>query len=86
MMTNVEFPLSIYQELKEDIINGKLDEVKESIRALESRLGGKEFSITEEFFVRSVLGKYYRKVKNYDKAGDYSRSAIRLSKISRKII
>ncbi|WP_339179919.1 tetratricopeptide repeat protein [Oceanobacillus sp. FSL W7-1293] len=80
MMTNVEFPLSIYQELKEDIINGKLDEVKESIRALESRLGGKEFSITEEFFVRSVLGKYYRKVKNYDKAGDYSRSAIRLSK------
>jgi len=80
MMTNMEFPLSFYQELKEDITKGNIDEVKESIRTLENQLEDNAFSITEEFFVRSALGKYYRKIKNYDKAGDYSRSAIRLSK------
>lgn len=80
MMTNVEFPLSFYHELKEDMINGNIDEWKERIGQLEKRLEGNEFSVTEEFYVRSALGKYYRKMKNYDKAGDYSRSAIRLSK------
>lgn len=71
---------SLCKDLREDMMDGKIGELKEKINQLEKQLEDKTFSIEEKFYVLSTLGKYYRKVKNYDRSGDYSRGAIRLTK------
>lgn len=80
MMTNVDSLLPICKEVREKIINKKIDEVGTKISEIEEQLELDKLSIDEKFYVTSTLGKYYRKVKNYDKAGNYSRQAIRLTK------
>ncbi|WP_080872859.1 tetratricopeptide repeat protein [Oceanobacillus timonensis] len=80
MVVNVDNVFSFYQALRGEIKAGHIDEVTERVQELEQQLEEHACSATEAFYVRSILGKYYRKVKNYDKAGTYFREAIRFSK------
>ncbi|WP_068672603.1 lipopolysaccharide assembly protein LapB [Oceanobacillus sp. Castelsardo] len=69
-----------YEEIREKIIGGYIEEVREKIKELEARLQQQDLTVEEQFYALSTLGKFYRKVKNYDKAGDYCRRSLRLSK------
>lgn len=68
------------EHVREAIITEKLDDVKENIVQFEKWVEEGDLSVEENFQVCSILGKFYRKRKNYDKSGKYSRKAIRLTK------
>lgn len=71
--------LSLCMKVREQIIKESTNEVKE-IKEMEGFLASKgEYSTNERFFMLSTVAKYYRKKRNYDKAGNYSRQAIRLA-------
>src|SRR5699024_912008 len=73
--------LNSCQKLRERMVKGNHAEVTQHINTLEEKLNANEDLSTEAtFFTLSTLAKYYRKVNNYAKAGQYSRQALRLSK------
>lgn len=80
MTMKIESSLDYYEEIREMLIGGYTEEVKEKILELEARLEQQNLTNEEQFFALSTLGKFYCKVKNYDKAGDYCRRSLRLSK------
>lgn len=70
--------LAICINLKEKLLNGKAEEVKFIAQELEE--AKEEAAPEDQFFILSTLAKYFRRMKNYDKAGNYGRQAIRLTK------
>lgn len=73
--------LPYYKGVREKVINGKLEQVKKEIKALEEQLESDiELNKEEKFYILTTLAKFYKKINNYDKAGNYGRQAIRLSK------
>ncbi|WP_339229679.1 tetratricopeptide repeat protein [Oceanobacillus sp. FSL K6-2867] len=88
MITNLELDrqqtdgmLSLCMKVREQIIKDSTSGIKEKIKEMEGLLESKgEYSTRERFFMLSTMAKYYRKASNYDKGGNYSRQAIRLSK------
>ncbi|RKQ37235.1 tetratricopeptide repeat protein [Oceanobacillus halophilus] len=72
---------TFYREIREQIIDGNTEKIKETIKEIEEQLNsGVEFSSDKRFFMLSTVAKHFQKVSNYDKAGNYGRQAIRLSK------
>ncbi|MED4473704.1 tetratricopeptide repeat protein [Oceanobacillus caeni] len=76
----IDSPLDYYEDIRETIIDGDTEKVKEKIKELEIHLEQQNLTVEEQFYALSTLGKFYCKVKNYDKAGDYCRRSLRLSK------
>ena len=73
--------LSLCMKVREQIIKDSTSGIKEKIKEMEGLLASKgEYSTKERFFMLSTVAKYYRKASNYDKGGNYSRQAIRLTK------
>src|SRR5690625_3174855 len=66
------------ERLQQALAQGDVQVAKHMAIKIETTLPTVQ-DINEKFLLLNALAKYYRKTKNYDKAGDFGRQAIRLS-------
>ncbi|WP_085992603.1 tetratricopeptide repeat protein [Oceanobacillus senegalensis] len=73
--------LTLCANVKDFILHDTPQKAKVKIMELENKLESKPELVSDDrFLILSTLAKYYRKIKQYDKAGNYSRQAIRMTK------
>ncbi|QHS22494.1 tetratricopeptide repeat protein [Virgibacillus sp. MSP4-1] len=70
---------SLAEKVRNQITIGKINqEVKHDIDILENSKDCQTETIDNQFYLLSTLAKYYKSINHYDKAGKYSRDALRM--------
>ncbi|MFC3040610.1 tetratricopeptide repeat protein [Virgibacillus xinjiangensis] len=80
-MLKVNKLLSLREELKANVMKKEYDQAANQAEEMENLLAAGTEAAEEELFLSfSALAKLYSRTRNYDKAADFSRQALRLAK------